>query len=88
VWVFSSPLWKRGARGDFINKSMQLKSPCIPLFQRGINLKAYLTPKKNLPTHFHDEPLKNSSKHTITINNGGRPFVFGVFYKQHARSCA
>jgi hypothetical protein len=74
VWVFSSPLWKRGARGDFINhrqlhiflrtpfqllfirKHLFLKSPYIPLFQRGINIKVYLTPKQNLPTHFHDEP--------------------------------
>jgi len=28
------PLWKRGARGDFI--SIILKSPFIPLCQRGI----------------------------------------------------
>jgi hypothetical protein len=29
-----TPLWKRGARGDFI--SIILKSPFIPLCQRGI----------------------------------------------------
>jgi hypothetical protein len=28
------PLWQRGARGDFTN--IFLKSPFIPLFQRGI----------------------------------------------------
>jgi hypothetical protein len=29
-----TPLWKRGARGDFL--SIILKSPFIPLCQRGI----------------------------------------------------
>jgi hypothetical protein len=29
-----TPLWKRGARGDFT--SIILKSPFIPLYQRGI----------------------------------------------------
>jgi len=30
-----SPLWKRGARGDFYS----FKSPSFPLFQRGIRNK-------------------------------------------------
>jgi hypothetical protein len=29
-----TPLWKRGARGDFLG--IILKSPFIPLYQRGI----------------------------------------------------
>jgi len=43
VLAFYSPLWKRGAGGDFITKIIHLvsmsycfvKSPSIPLFQRG-----------------------------------------------------
>jgi len=43
VLAFSPPLWKRGVGGDFIIKIMRLismgycfvKSPSIPLFQRG-----------------------------------------------------
>jgi len=32
----NTPLWKRGGRGDFIN--IILKSPFIPLCQRGIKI--------------------------------------------------
>jgi len=43
VLTLSSPLWKRGAGGDFIIKirclisrcCIFIKSPSIPLFQRG-----------------------------------------------------
>jgi len=49
VLAFRSPLWKRGAGGDFIKKikpllSMTLffiKSPSIPLFQRGKSKAEY-----------------------------------------------
>jgi hypothetical protein len=33
---YYAPLWQRGARGDFI--SIILKSPYIPLCQRGIKI--------------------------------------------------
>jgi hypothetical protein len=33
---YYTPLWQRGARGDFI--SIILKSPYIPLCQRGIKI--------------------------------------------------
>jgi hypothetical protein len=41
LWVqvmqnYYTPLWQRGARGDFI--SIILKSPYIPLWQRGIKI--------------------------------------------------
>jgi len=47
VFGFSSPLWKRGAGGDFIIKIKPLisvpycfiKSPSTPLFQRGRSKK-------------------------------------------------
>jgi len=49
VFGFSSPLWKRGAGGDFIIKTKPLisaphcfiKSPSIPLFQRGRSKREY-----------------------------------------------
>jgi len=49
VLAFSSPLWKRGVGGDFITKTIHLismgywivKSPSIPLFQRGRSKREY-----------------------------------------------
>jgi len=49
VLAFSSPLWKRGVGGDFIIKTRRLismccifiKSPSIPLFQRGRSKMEY-----------------------------------------------
>jgi len=49
VLAFSSPLWKKGVRGDFITKTIHLismgywivKSPSIPLFQRGRSKREY-----------------------------------------------
>jgi len=49
VLAFSSPLWKRGVGGDFIIKIRRLismccifiKSPSIPLFQRGKSKTEY-----------------------------------------------
>jgi len=39
-----SPLWKRGDRGDFINKKgiFIFKSPLAPLCQRGVKRRALL----------------------------------------------
>jgi len=49
ILVFSPPLWKRGAGGDFIIKTIHLtsmaycfvKSPSIPLFLRGRSKAEY-----------------------------------------------
>jgi hypothetical protein len=49
-----TPLWKRGARGDFI--SIILKSPFIPLCQRGIK-----TPEtEGLPCPLSRESIKRN----------------------------
>ena len=59
-----TPLWQRGARGDFISRI--LKSPFIPLCQRGIK-----TPETEglpinffsiFPTHYYITPVFQYSK--------------------------
>jgi hypothetical protein len=59
-----TPLWKRGARGDFI--STILKSPFIPLCQRGIKNPETEglrdLPKKFSPQRRKDRREKGSSK--------------------------
>jgi len=66
VLAFRSPLWKRGAGGDFIKKikpllSMALffiKSPSIPFFQRGKSKAEYLQSLKPFQLSFY---LKNEN---------------------------
>jgi hypothetical protein len=52
-----TPLWKRGARGDFL--SIILKSPFIPLCQRGI--KTSVTEGLQNKGVFIQEGLKESN---------------------------
>jgi hypothetical protein len=60
-----TPLWKRGARGDFL--SIILKSPFIPLCQRGI--KTPVNEEYSFPHNINKENISYLQETIFGTNN-------------------